>query len=541
MPKQPPSPFQQGLAAAEKGDFKAADAIAASLLSRNADDIYGHQLNGYSAFRQGDNQRALQSFLRANHAAPGQPAILSWIGVLYKERGDYVQAERAFRDTLRIAPANGEAWCNLGETLYLMNRKDEAKVAFDRAVAAEPGRSVVLSRAAHFFEITHDIDKARSFAERASAIDPADIVARLTLIELDLREKKYDAVLKAATPLLKQGGDATVDRNQARLQHMAATAHDRLGNAKTAYAHYCEANRIQAALNRDGADRARSPLQSVSLERVIGWLKSSDPGGWEKRPGLSGSAPVFLLGFVRSGTTWLDQILSSHPMATVMEEEDLLVDSWRDLLIDDTGLARLPSLSTEEIDNRRTAYWRRADSALKGLKKRPVVIDKLPLNTVILPLIWRLFPDSKIIFAVRDPRDVVFSAFQQHFQVNAGMAHFLDLKSAAEFYDRVMTIGSMMREKAPLTIHEIRYEDVVADIEGSIRGLLQFLNLEWTADVLNYQETARRRAVRTASAKQVIEKPFSSSIGKWRRYRDEMAPALPILAPWVRKFGYDPD
>lgn len=534
------SPFQQGLAAAEAGDFAGAEAIAHALIARNPNDVHGLQIIGFSAFRQGNNRRALEAFLQANRAEPGQPALLFWIGVLNKERGDFVQAERAFREAVRITPRYGEAWCNLGETLFLLNRKDEARSIFETAIAAEPSSSAVLARAAHFFEVTHEVETARSLAERAVQLDPSDEVARIALIEIDLREKRFEDILSGVAPLLKSGG-AVNHRNQARLRHLAATAYDRLGDYDAAFERYSEANRLQASLDRNLAGKSPSPLQTENLERIIHWLRSNEPASWTDNAGLQGPAPVFLLGFVRSGTTWLDQILASHPSATVMEEEDLFVDSWRDLLISDEGLARLPTLSTDEINERRAAYWARADKALEGMEKRAVVVDKLPLNTANLPLIWRLFPDAKITFALRDPRDAVFSAFQQHFQVNAGMAHFLDIGAAAAFYDRIMTIGALMREKAPLVLHEIRYETIVANFDGEIRGLLTFLGLDWDDAVWNYQETAKRRAVRTPSAKQVIEKPYSTSIGKWRRYRNGMAPALPILAPWAAKFGYSPD
>lgn len=534
------TPFQQGLAAAEAGDFARAEAIAHALIARNPNDVHGLQIIGFSAFRQGNNRRALEAFLQANRAEPGQPALLFWIGVLNKERGDFVQAERAFRDAVRIAPRYGEAWCNLGETLFQLNRKDEARSVFETVIAVEPSSPAVLARAAHFFEVTHEVEKARSLAEKAVRLDPSDEVARIALIEIDLREKRYEAILSGVAPLLKSGG-AVNHRNQARLRHLAATAYDCLGDYDAAFECYSEANRLQASLDRNLAGKSPSPLQTENLERIIHWLRSNEPESWTDNAGLQGPAPVFLLGFVRSGTTWLDQILSSHPLATVMEEEDLFVDSWRDLLVSDEGLARLPTLSTDEINGRRAAYWARADKALEGMEKRAVVVDKLPLNTVNLPLIWRLFPDAKIVFALRDPRDAVFSAFQQHFQVNTGMAHFLDIGAAAAFYDRIMTIGALMREKAPLILHEIRYESIVANFDGEILRLLTFLGLDWDDAVRNYQETAKRRAVRTPSAKQVIEKPYSTSIGKWRRYRAGMPPALPILAPWAAKFGYSPD
>ncbi len=537
MPPQP-SPLQSGLAAAEAGDYARADAIARGLLARNPADVHGLQIAGYAAFRQGRNEEALRAFLSAHRAAPGQPALLYWLGVLFKERGDFEQAERAFRDALRVNPRYGEAWCHLGETLYLRDRKEEARQAYEAAIAAEPSSAAVLARAAKHFEITHDLARARTLSEEAVRLYPEDEIGKIALVEIDLREGRNDDVIARAAPILASG--VSNPRSRSRLSHLVATAHDRKGEHDKAFTAYVEANHLQRDLDLDRARLTPSPLQTENLDRLIAFLRTSEIGAWPRHIHLEGAAPVFLLGFVRSGTTWLDQILSSHPGVSVMEEEDNFIDAWRDLLISDAGLRRLAALSREEANFYRDRYWARARKILKAADDH-LIVDKLPLNTVNLPLIWRLFPEAKIIFALRDPRDAVFSAFQQYFQINTGMSHFLDITAAAGFYDRVMTIGLIVRESAAIAVHEVRYENVVADLESEARRLIAFLGLDWNPSILNYHETARKRAIRTPSARQVIERPYATSIGKWRRYREGMAPALPILAPWVATLGYDPD
>lgn len=537
--QQPHSSFHEGLAAAERGDFARADAIARTFLDKNPNDVHGLQIVGFSAFRRGRTKEALEAFWRANRVEPGQPAILYWLGVLYKDRGDFEQAARALSEATRLNPRYGEAWCHLGETLYYAARKDEARSAFERAVAAEPNSPIVLARAARFFEATHDLARARSFAEAAARIDPKNEIAKIALFEIDLREKRFEDVLKGAATILQD--KAVNRRNQARLQHIVATANDRLGNYGTAFSFYENANRLQAELDHDAARRTPSPLHIENLDRIIRFLSENDISHWAEEPPFDSAAPVFLLGFVRSGTTWLDQILSSHPRAVVMEEEDNFVDIWPHLATSEAGLKKLLTLSRTEIVSFRDIYWRRANKALNASARGRLVVDKVPLNTAQLALIHRLFPDAKILFAVRDPRDAVLSAFQQHFQVNVGMLHFLDLMTAAQFYDRVMTIGSLVRRKAHLEITEVRYEALVADFESEIRKIISFLGLEWDDAVLDYQKTAAMRAIRTPSVRQVIEKPYATSIGKWRHYHKEMALVSPVLAPWVEKFGYPVD
>lgn len=532
---RPLTPLEEGLAAARTGDHARANAIVRALLARDPNDVHALQLAGFVAFREGRTAEALRAFLRANQAAPGQPAILYWIGLLLKDRGDFEQARRVFEDALRINPDHAEGWCQLGETQFLLGRLADADAAFERALAAEPSASMVLARAARHSEKRHDLSRARALAEAALKADPQNEIAAIALVEIDVRERRFEDAVARAEPLLAR--DSRNLRNQARLNHLAATSLDRLGDYREAFVRYERANRLQKELD-SGQGSAPSTLLTENLDRLIGFLRAVDISGW-RAPKPAGPAPVFLLGFVRSGTTWLDQILSSHPDIVVMEEEDNFADAWRELLVSDAGLAKLAAMPAEDVGRLRAAYWTRAAGKISEADRTKTVVDKLPLNSVHLPLIWRLFPEARIIFALRDPRDAVFSAFQQHFQINTGMAHFLDIRSAAEFYDRVMTIAALTRAQAAFDIREIRYETVVGDFESEIRGLIAFLGLPWSDAVLDYQATAKERAIRTPSAPQVIEKPYATSIGKWRRYREGMAPALPVLAPWAERFGYE--
>lgn len=532
------NPFLLGLQAADQGDFDRANAIAKALLQRNPGDVHAFQILGYAAFRQGRNADAMNAFLNANELAPGQPAILYWIGLLYKERGLHHESAKAFSEAVRINPKYGEAWCCLGEALYLLDRTEDATNAFEKALTVEPNSNVVLARASRHFEIIHDLERARALAEKAVSQIPRDEVAQIALAEINLREKRYEDVVERISPQIDPKSPNL--RNQSQMSHLIAQAFEKLGKYDEAFFAYSEANRMQSVFGMELSEKVESPMHTRHLDRVINFLDRADLSGW-KDPQPNGKIPVFLIGFVRSGTTWLDQILASHQSVAVMEEIDNFVGAWRDLILTDEGLGRFVNLSADEIAHYRDLYWQGANAALKEDRDKPVIVDKAPLNTAQLPLIARFFPEAKIIFALRDPRDCVMSAFQQHFQVNPAMAHFLDMRASAEFYDRVMKISNLVQSKMNLNIHVTRYESVVEKFDDEVRAVLDFLGLDWTDKVRNYQETAMRRAVRTPSARQVIQKPYKTSIGKWRNYSTGMAPALPILAPWVQRFGYDPD
>jgi hypothetical protein len=167
-----------------------------------------------------------------------------------------------------------------------------------------------------------------------------------------------------------------------------------------------------------------------------------------------------------------------------------------------------------------------------------VFVDKQPVNTVYLPLIAKLFPNAKILFALRDPRDVVLSCFRRRFEVNDSNFEMLTLESTARYYDRMMQLGERYRACLPLTLREVRHEALVEDFEGQLRELCTFIGLDWNEAMRNFSEHARSRAIATPSAMQVTRGLNREGLGQWRRYADDLAPVLPILEPWVVRFDY---
>jgi hypothetical protein len=161
------------------------------------------------------------------------------------------------------------------------------------------------------------------------------------------------------------------------------------------------------------------------------------------------------------------------------------------------------------------------------------------LNTIDIGLIHRLFPDARIILALRHPCDVVLSGFMQPFQPNAAMIHFATLADTARFYAQVMELWQAYRAVLPLDVAVIRYEDLVADVAGEARRLLDFLNLPWDDAVLQYAEHARSRAIATPSYHQVVQPIYRRSVGRWRNYGFAFADILPVLVPALAAFGYD--
>jgi hypothetical protein len=167
------------------------------------------------------------------------------------------------------------------------------------------------------------------------------------------------------------------------------------------------------------------------------------------------------------------------------------------------------------------------------------IVDKMPLLLTHMPIISRLFPDAAIILVERHPCDVVLSCYMANFTLNRAMRSYTNLEEAARTYDAIFENWHKARNLLPLDVHHVRYERMVADLEGEMRPLISFLGLPWRDEVLDNQASAARRGlVRTASYSQIGQPLYTRSAGRWERYRRYLEPVIPILTPWVEKMGY---
>ena len=249
-------------------------------------------------------------------------------------------------------------------------------------------------------------------------------------------------------------------------------------------------------------------------------------------------SPVFLVGFPRSGTTLLDTVLRSHPSVEVVEEKDQLVFTEQ-MAIREFGkkIEDFADLDKAQLDRLRREYWERLHSHVRNPGK--IIIDKLPLNILKIPLIKILFPNAKVILAIRHPCDSVFSCFQQTFRPNSSMANFTSLAGSINFYGKVMTAWNKYCESFPVDQHVIRYEDLIEDFDGSMAEIMNFLGIEWSESIKDYRNTALKRGgINTPSATQVSQPLYKTSIGKWKHYERHFEEHLPVLNPWIKQWGY---
>ena len=253
---------------------------------------------------------------------------------------------------------------------------------------------------------------------------------------------------------------------------------------------------------------------------------------------------ALLCGHARSGTTLLEQVLDAHPDIVSVEETNNFVDDayaplTRSLPPDAYMLPVLEAASIQALQQARTTYFRSMELAIGTPIAGRLLVDKNPDHTFLIPAFIRIFPETKFLVTMRDPRDVVLSCFMQPQQLNAVKAAFLSLEGTAENYAGAMSIWQTLAPLMPSPYLEIRYEDMVDDLESVARKTLDFLGVAWDAKVLGFDEHARKRMVRSPSYADVTQPLYKRARGRWRNYQKYLEPHLPKLAPFIKAFGYD--
>jgi tetratricopeptide (TPR) repeat protein len=493
---------------------------------------------------QGRIAEALQDLRQGVDIAPRDPIAHFAYGELLTRIGDTQNASLAFRRTLALRPDYGPAWRQLGLVNCQSGEVEAGRQCYERAVSLDPGDADALAGLAEIAQRAGDDETAKGFADRALAKVPGHPVASLVQAAILIGSKgSAHRAERAIRKLLDDPARPAQDR---------AIAVSLLGDLRHAQKRYDEAFDAYAQANREKriifAPRFERPGQENAYT-YASWLgeygNTAPVAAWRARRGavrnLRDDGPrghVFIVGFPRSGTTLLENVLVGSPEVAALQEQSLLHESVRDLLSSEEGRARLSALNEDDAEGYREHYWRRV--AERGLNLHgKVFIDNNPLNTMKLLLVARLFPDAKILFAVRDPRDVVLSCFRSSFAMSPAMYEFLDLERAARFYDAVMRLGRSCREDLGLEWRDHRHEALVRNFESELAELCDFLSVEKVPAMSDFAELAKKRKIATRSAAQVRRGLSQDGIGTWRSYEKRLAPVLPVLRPWVETFGYE--
>lgn len=423
----------------------------------------------------------------------------------------------------QLAGPSTESAIARARSLVAVMRFREAEEAYRSALGRSPDNRSAVRELGLLLERTNKLQCLAELLEEASSAGiAANELAYLRAIQSFRAGRLEDAYawLESADPL----------EDQVRWHQLKAKVADRLGKAS-------EAHRAALAMNRAVPNfsewNARAKDYRTRLRHLADVL-TRDAGRLPQLEKPARKMPAFLVGFPRSGTTLLDTFLMGHPETSVLEEIDLL--GAAEQVVGD--VAELAGCSTATLERARKAYFSELDKFVEP-DFAGLVIDKLPLNLLGAHFIQAMFPGAPIVFLQRHPCDAVISGFMQGFVMNEAMASFLTIEGAADLYDAVMTVWARAAATKGICVHSVSYERLVSDPQSELELLLKFLRLPWRPEVLDHKGTAQKRgAIVTPSYDQVPEPLTTRSVGRWRRYRNELQPVLPVLLQWAKKLGY---
>ncbi len=526
-------------AALAAGDIARAADLAEAALAKNERDPMLLNLAAWRREEAGDYQGAHRLLRQALALAPGDVLVLGAIGAVLRKEGRLDEALAVLDQVVAAEPRHGAAWLERGYTLDSLRNDAEARDSYLRALAVDPQLAPALGRLADAAAKRGEAIPAHDFAQRALALDPHDPAATFALATMAIEARDGAEAERRLAALL---GSAIKGDDRTRALTLMGDALDRQDRTQEAFARYdaAQAN-FRESFAAVLAPNPQRPSHRDYIERIAAQVAAAPAMAAPSPPEpVAGEAAthVFLFGYPRSGTTLVENVLASAPGVVALEERDTLADNDDVLVMNDGTMPDLDAMPAEQIAALRAAYWQRVRGYAGDVAGKHF-IDMNPLGGSKLPIIARLFSQARMLLMRRDPRDIVLSCYRINFSPSPAAWAFSDLEDAARHYAALMTLTELCRERLPLAFHEVRYDRLVSDFEGEVRAMAQFVGLEWTEAFRRFDRTAQTRGVQTASATQVRRGLYDGR-GQWRRYADQLAPALPILQPWVERFGFEP-
>ncbi len=454
---------------------------------------------------------------------------------------DFALANKAYARALDLAPGNAGLMVMIGHQYQALRQIDLARGSFERAVAADPVSVDARISLAVWFEKERRLEESWECVRECLARHPRDDQARYFQAFLMHRKGQHDQAETVLRDLIKDGPQYPYVKYASR--HLLGVVLDQLGEygeamrwlreAKTQVRQITNVSLLEK--NYDSGDRMRRQLLAQFTPEVL--RRWRDEGTVEPCPWV----PAFLGGHPRSGTTLMEQILDAHPEILAFDEPEAVSQEITSRISPQPQVLTLQTLQALAPTRRAEMRRRYIQSLLREVKTTPatrVLLDKNPSPTAALPLWLRVFPELKVIIALRDPRDVVISCYFQNIMLNATNANFLSLERTARHYSDLMDIWLRLRDLGGFDWIETRYEAVVDNLEAEGRRVTDFLGLSWQPDQSRYYEAARRKVLSAPTYHDVTQPVYRRAVGRWQRYAEALEPVQARLEPYCRAFGY---
>lgn len=507
--------------------------VCNEVLAENPRLIEARYLRGCAAYRTGHIAQSITDLEIVRGDYPEHLHAAYYLGRSLRAAGKLEEALAPLQAALGQDELTVHARYELATCLARLRRRPEAIDHYQAILALQPGNAQVAANLASLLERENRLKEAESWTGKALRMNPANETARMARATLDRRSGKCAEAAQELRSLIPEISNPI---NRSIAWNQLGQCLEGQGDWDEAFNAFSESNLILKKHHTGSRPYPRGPHGLQTLARIEEWLQENPLAAWNEPATHDTGGIAFLVGFPRSGTTLLDRMLGAHPDIEVLEEKSLFSCLHQDWSEPGT-LEALADVNEAQITDARKIY-RREMSRHRRQPQRSLVIDKLPLNLAYLFLIYRLFPEAPVIFLQRHPMDVCISCYFQAFELEASMAYFLDIQQTAQYYNAVMQVAALSMDQVGSPLHQLRYEDLVAEPKDQLTALLNFLALEGHDSMLEYRQQGGSETSNTPSYQQVSQPLHTRSIGKWRQYSKQLESSLSVLQPWVKRFGY---
>ena len=493
-----------------EGAYAEAILVYQDLLLADPGHVLALNLLGAAYFYEGQYKDAEDCFRQAIRINPSEPDGHGNLGSTLRARGYYAEAESSLRRALKLNPTHLEARINLGLVLTALNRLRDAKGHFNKVLKSNPRNVVALNGMASIVRTEGRLEEADRLVQRVLDIDPKmpgaleslAFTRKMTPADIDWLQRVEGVIADGVPP-----------QQEADLHYAIGKYCDDVQDYSRAFQSFERANDLQKSMAEE-YDRDGHRLLVDEFTRVF-----TPERVRRATAGASDSMkPVLVVGMPRSGTSLVEQIISSHPSAKGAGELGFWAETARE-----HGIAIGQGSLQESTVRKLTKAYLSMLAHQVGDATR--IVDKAPVNSDYLGLIHPLFPNARIIYMRRDPIDTCLSCYFQKFIVS--LNYTMDLEDLAHYYREHHRLMTHWRAVLPVeTLLDVPYAELVADQEGWTRKILNFLDLPWDDRCLEFHKT--QRAVATASFWQVRQKIYGGSVERWRKYEKFIGPLLSL-------------
>lgn len=505
----------KGFDALSKGQFELAGDCCQQLFKIQADLVPGHFLVGLIGLASQNRKVAFSAFESVVGLDRDHAAAWAQLAKLYMSQGMVNRADNALQHTRRIQPDDPIVLDLIGTTLSRMGELGLAKVFFGRAHTIQPKNVTYKFNLANCLVFHGETENSELLFKEIIKSQPDNSAAHWSLASsLKAKDQKHIEEMSK----LSAKNDKNM-RAKSYYQYAIGKEYEDLQQWEQAF---------ESFSSGAAARRKTVEFDEQSEIKMFEYLTEHFTKEWfdHANPGHTDNSPIFVLGQPRSGTTLIERIITSHSQVKSAGELQQFGLAVRRL----SNFNEAKRFSAEMFAAAKDLDFKKvADIYLDTTKRMrgdsPRFVDKLPHNFLMLPLILKAFPNAKIIHLVRGPMDACFASFKQLFA--DAYLHSYDQEEMARHHARYRELMQVWRTRFPGQFYDISYEDTARDIEPNARALIEYLQLPWEDQCLNFHK--QKTAVTTASTVQVREPAHTRSIGRWRKYEKQLQPMLETL------------